>query len=641
MSFERGQRMPFLKPEDRPTISTNLYKVWVELYRYTVEGLTALHQPAQTPSNHFSSRAFECVQQDHTAIHVDEELPRFLPHIADRFEEMAGRDLTNHDQWAECYINVYGKLREYWNDAVAEHMSIPTPDQPALQAPNTRTRTTQPHPQIKESVLIERLKKLLEPILSLLFLLANRSNEGEDIREFDSVIKASANGVNESDLVPSKGDWLLEGKVWDGASFLRRVYNEIAGEVPLASFSEMEAHALAASAASPEKSVSSPSQSGGPQQPKSGSRKSRKTKSSSSAVTSVPSGSNNVPSVPSKTNGAPSADRIKAVFNDPQHAARYYVALQVFGYALMKPTTRCVLVTDVCNGTLVIRRDDHGVLLVSHYDFEQPSFLLLFVYFFDSFYHSTFSGPPNVFKGPSSGASLPQGRRWPSLGKVISITLDKMGRLFSRFQRRFGFFWLPVSLHSKHGQPLLSFVHKKSYMSIGLRLTSLSSRQAVVYRSHHLYVKLYRDKGAFDRETQALWVLAKHNVPTIIAKGITDAGRHFAVMTRVGEAFDRELTPDEAREFYDQVLYPIHQHSYHHHDLYPGNITRDADGKFYLIDFGDAVTTCMDPSQCQDLEWLRQHNVKLPTSEQAPTSEEATPLSSRLQRYLTKSLCPV
>ncbi|KAJ3519037.1 hypothetical protein NMY22_g13382 [Coprinellus aureogranulatus] len=67
--------------------------------------------------------------------------------------------------------------------------------------------------------------------------------------------------------------------------------------------------------------------------------------------------------------------------------------------------------------------------------------------------------------------------------------------------------------------------------------------------------------------------------------------------------------------FFDTVLRPIHDRGYHHHDLHPGNITRDSSGAFHLIDFGDATDNCPDPTECSDAAWITEHGVY---SEQEP-----------------------
>ncbi|KAJ3550571.1 hypothetical protein NMY22_g390 [Coprinellus aureogranulatus] len=155
-------------------------------------------------------------------------------------------------------------------------------------------------------------------------------------------------------------------------------------------------------------------------------------------------------------------------------------------------------------------------------------------------------------------------------------------------------------------------------LKIDLCVVSNCSRQGVILRSASgaIYVKVYGDEEAFQSETDSLRALSKTApIPRLLGCGTTGGGDKFAVHTGVGQPVAEDLTEGEAQVFFDTVLKPIHDRGYHHHDLHPGNITRDSRGAFHLIDFGDATDNCPDPTECSDAAWITEHGVY---SEQEP-----------------------
>lgn len=136
-------------------------------------------------------------------------------------------------------------------------------------------------------------------------------------------------------------------------------------------------------------------------------------------------------------------------------------------------------------------------------------------------------------------------------------------------------------------------------------------------------VKFALEQGGFKAELRALKRLAPTKLPpSIIAQGSTSSSIPFVVITYHGEPlceFDHHIVFVDVSRLYflfwltarshssllwHDIIKPMHSGGYHHHDIKPDNVTKDAKGKLHLIDFNLAVPIAECSGYCPDMAFL-------------------------------------
>ncbi|KAF6752718.1 hypothetical protein DFP72DRAFT_1070282 [Ephemerocybe angulata] len=148
-----------------------------------------------------------------------------------------------------------------------------------------------------------------------------------------------------------------------------------------------------------------------------------------------------------------------------------------------------------------------------------------------------------------------------------------------------------------------------SYVYIPL-CVSHYSRQATILRGpgESFVVKVFVDTDSFNREVECLNRLeGLPGVPSLFACASVPGVGRFTITSYVGEPV-LDLTLDEARTVHESIVEPMHTRGVHHHDLLQGNITRDKDGEFHIIDFGDGMVVqeagICGGGSCDDRDWV-------------------------------------
>ncbi|KAF6752644.1 hypothetical protein DFP72DRAFT_904316 [Ephemerocybe angulata] len=146
-----------------------------------------------------------------------------------------------------------------------------------------------------------------------------------------------------------------------------------------------------------------------------------------------------------------------------------------------------------------------------------------------------------------------------------------------------------------------------SYMYIPLYISHYS-RQATILRGpgESFVVKVFIDADSFDREVECLRRLdGLRGVPSLFACGSVPGLGPFTITSYVGEPVS-DLSPLEARSVNESIVKPMHVRGVHHHDLVQGNITRDKDGEFHIVDFGEGTVVQEEGvcgGECRDQDW--------------------------------------
>ncbi|KAF5331843.1 hypothetical protein D9611_008963 [Ephemerocybe angulata] len=119
-------------------------------------------------------------------------------------------------------------------------------------------------------------------------------------------------------------------------------------------------------------------------------------------------------------------------------------------------------------------------------------------------------------------------------------------------------------------------------------------------------VKVFIDTDSFDREVECLRRLdGLRGVPSLFACGSVPGLSPFTITSYVGEPVS-DLSLLEARSVNESIVKPMHVRGVHHHDLVQGNITRDKDGEFHIVDFGEGTVVQEEGvcgGECRDQDW--------------------------------------
>ncbi|KAJ2935210.1 hypothetical protein H1R20_g1884, partial [Candolleomyces eurysporus] len=116
-----------------------------------------------------------------------------------------------------------------------------------------------------------------------------------------------------------------------------------------------------------------------------------------------------------------------------------------------------------------------------------------------------------------------------------------------------------------------------------------------IYRRWGFVVKYALDQTSFDAELRAIQGLSLcDRFPSLIAHGSTNtmlrtSSSPFMVITYHGEPVQNFDQATVSNTLYYDVIKPMHEGGWHHHDLKPDNVLLDDAGKLSLIDFNLAV----------------------------------------------------
>ncbi|KAJ3529783.1 hypothetical protein NMY22_g8858 [Coprinellus aureogranulatus] len=111
-----------------------------------------------------------------------------------------------------------------------------------------------------------------------------------------------------------------------------------------------------------------------------------------------------------------------------------------------------------------------------------------------------------------------------------------------------------------------------------------------------IVVKIVSDLVSYEREVAfySNWTsLQGHGIPRLLASGrCFGSDLPFLVVSNEGEEVT-VLTKEDQTMLEKTILRMIHDGGWHHHDLAPRNVVRDAAGRLCLIDFGEAGRFCV------------------------------------------------
>ncbi|KAJ3521331.1 hypothetical protein NMY22_g12363 [Coprinellus aureogranulatus] len=586
-------------PQDPNAVTRNLFDDYCIVLEYSVDTLHQVYAPTPPPTC-FSRSSYDLVEKTTTFIFEDRPLIDLISsgEVKGRMDCISGvKKREALAGWLSRYEQLEDTLIGMWNKATS-----------GVQAPSI-PQSRPPQGPLLEAEIVSHLVELIHPLLDCLYLVYNKDISSHRLfHDVPTYFVANRNGKNNANITLEGRNPRFFGEIknWDDFPTLYKCLQQMDLD-NYETFQETEAHVLIRYT------------------PDSFDLYAQHMATNDALSTSASQMTNSAATTTTATSHSTLQGEIEdflqsTLQNTGQEVRHYEIALQFMSSLLQH---ECGIATDLCHGVLVGRRVKEDQVAFSYFSRTHGHLPELFLWLLDQFHpdksHQLFDTLPPPIPASNKGGHPPSPYVGLSLIKGTQAAKGTIYSLMSFLPQWLRRYYIPFSLCSKGHQILLSLISTSCFLSIELRVCSRFSRQGIVLQSKHpsLYVKVYNSPEVFTREINALSSLSKERVPTLLGTGTTGGGQKFAVMTGVGEAFDRELTDDEIQTFYDQVLHPIYQRSYHHHDLYPGNITHDASGKFYLIDFGEAVASesCQHIDNCPDLQWLRQHNVHLPTAE--------------------------